>query len=164
MVCAFPFPWRRRLLRLAAAGAALAVVAGCAGTGSVSASVPFELRGATTVPTPGWIKAENSDRPGSVVYLAPRALLEVSDVQRATAQKDAVGRAILLLQFSPGGTARLMAGSRELVGRQLAAVVEGRVTNLTPVQGPLAVNSMALTGFKSFDDAARVAHLISSSR
>lgn len=158
------FPWRRRLLRLAAAGAALAIAAGCAGTGSVSASVLFELRGATTVPTPGWSKAENSDSPGSVVYLAPKALLEVTDVQRATAQQDAAGRAILLLQFSPSGTARLMAGSRELAGRQLAAVVEGRVTNLTPVQGPLAVNSMALTGFKSFDDAARVAHRISSQK
>lgn len=155
---------RRRLLGLAAAGVALAALAGCGSTGAISQSNPFELRGATTVPTQGWIKAENSDVPGSVVYLAPRALLDASDVQRATAQKDAAGRAILLLQFSPSGTARLIAGSRELVGRQIAAVVEGRVTNMATVQEPLTINTMALTGFKSFDEATRVVHQISSSR
>lgn len=156
--------WRRRLPGLVAAGAALVALAGCGSTGAISPATPFELRGATSVPTPGWSKAGNSDVPGSVVYLAPTALLDATDVQRATAQKDAAGRAILLLQFSPSGTARLTAGSRQLVGRQLAAVVEGRVTNVTAVQGPLTVNAMALTGFGSFDEAARVAHLISSSR
>ncbi|MBP0597812.1 preprotein translocase subunit SecD [Herbaspirillum sp. LeCh32-8] len=155
---------RRRTLALAAAGAALAILAGCAGSGALSKSSPFELRGATTVPTEGWVKAESSDIPGNVVYLSPKVIVTGADVQRATAQKDAAGRAILVVQFSPAGTARLTAGTRELIGRQLAAVVEGRVTNMASVQEPMTVNTMALTGFKSFDDATRVAHLISSPR
>lgn len=155
---------RRRALTLAIAASALLALAGCAGTGALSQSRTFELRGATTVPTDGWTKAENGDQPGSVVYLSPRMLVDASDVQRATAQKDAAGRAILILQFTPAGTAKLTAGTRELRGKQLAAVVEGRVTNMAMVQEPMTINTMALTGFKSFEDAARVAHLISSTR
>ncbi|KAF1041866.1 MAG: hypothetical protein GAK35_03045 [Herbaspirillum frisingense] len=158
------FSSRRRALLLAAGSAALLALAGCAGSGALSQATSFELRGATTAPTPGWIKAENSDLPGTVVYLSPEAVLDAGDVQRATAQKDAAGRAILVLQFSLAGTARLAAASRELMGRQLAAVIEGRVTNMASVQGPMTINTMALTGFKSFDDAARLAHQLSSSK
>ncbi|MCA1324688.1 SecDF P1 head subdomain-containing protein [Herbaspirillum sp. alder98] len=153
--------WRRAL----AAVAVLAVVAGCASSGDkLSATQPFELRGATTAATEGWIKAGSSDVPGTVVYLAPRAILGAADVERATVQKDAAGRSVLLLQFTPAGTARLTAGTRELVGRQLAAVVEGRVTNIAKVTEPMTINTMALTGFASFDDATRVAHAISARR
>lgn len=154
---------RRRVLALAAAGALVIAVAGCAGmgAGTGSPSQPFELRGASAAPVDGWIRADNSDAPGSAVWLAPRALVTAADVQRATAQKDAAGRAILLLQFTPEGSARLAAGTRELRGRQLAAVVEGRATNVATVQEPMGINTMALTGFRSLDEAARVAHRIS---
>lgn len=146
------------------AAAAVVALGGCAGAGAPSASQAFELRGASTTPADGWIKAENGDRPGSVVYLAPRALVGAADVQRASTQKDAAGHAILIVQFSPAGSARLAAGTRELRGRQLAAVVEGRVTNMASIEEPMMVNTMALTGFASFDDAARVAHRISSEK
>jgi preprotein translocase subunit SecD len=145
--------------------ATLALMAGCATSGDpLSASQPFELRGATTAPTEGWIKASSNDVPGAVVYLAPRAILGAADVERATVQKDAAGRSVLLVQFTPVGTARLTAGTRELVGRQLAAVVEGRVTNIARVTEAMTINTMALTGFASFDDATRVAHAISARR
>lgn len=166
MSAAFPilssFRNRRRTLLLAAAGVALVTLAGCAGTAAISQARPFELRGASTTPVQGWVKAENSDIPGSVVYLSPKVVLDASDVQRASAQKDAAGRAILIVQFSQAGTLRLAGGTRELVGRQLAAVVEGRVTNMASVQEAMTINTMALTGFKNFEDATRVAHLISS--
>ncbi|WDZ94945.1 preprotein translocase subunit SecD [Herbaspirillum sp. WKF16] len=149
---------------LLAAAAALVALAGCAGTGAPAPSQAFELRGASTAPAEGWTRAENSDIPGSVVYLAPRALVNAADVQRASAQKDAAGRAILIVQFSPAGSAKLAAGTRELRGRQLAAVVEGRVTNMATVQEPMTINTMALTGFASFDEATRVAHRISSGK
>jgi len=153
--------WRGAL----AAIAVLAVATGCASSGDkLSSAQPFELRGATTGVTEGWIKASSSDIPGGVVYLAPRAILGAADVERATVQKDAAGGSVLLLQFTPTGTARLTAGTRELVGRQLAAVVEGRVTNMARVSEPMTINTMALTGFASFDDATRVAHAISARR
>ncbi|WP_343653776.1 preprotein translocase subunit SecD [Herbaspirillum sp.] len=156
-------PRRRTLLLGAAAGAAL-VLAGCASSGMQGSAAPssstlFELRGATTVPTQGWIKAQISDPPGGDIYLAPRAALDASDVQRASAQKDAAGRAILVLQFSPVGTARLAAASREFMGRQLAAVLQGRVTNVARVEGPMTINTMALTGLPSFEEAVRLARL-----
>lgn len=153
--------WRSAL----AAVAVLAVMVGCASGGNQpSAAQAFELRGASTAPAEGWIKASSNDIPGMVVYLAPRAILGAADVERATVQKDAAGRSVLLLQFTPAGTARLTAGTRELVGRQLAAVVEGRVTNIAKVTEPMTINTMALTGFASFDDATRVAHAISARR
>ncbi|EJN09317.1 hypothetical protein [Herbaspirillum sp. YR522] len=153
--------WRGAL----AAVAALAVMAGCASGGDPRpASQTFELRGATTAPAEGWTRATSNDIPGMVVYLAPQPILGAADVERATVQKDAAGRSVLLLQFTPTGTARLTAGTRELVGRQLAAVVEGRVTNIAKVTEPMTINTMALTGFASFDDATRVAHAISARR
>jgi preprotein translocase subunit SecD len=162
------FSARRRTLLLGAAAGAVLVLAGCATGGAsgsadhgLSSSTLFELRGATTVPTQGWIKARLSEPPGGDIYLAPRAALDAGDVQRASAQKDAAGRAVLILQFSPTGTARLAAASRELMGRQLAAVLEGRVTNVASVQGPMTINTMALTGLSSFEDAVRLANLLS---
>lgn len=146
--------------RAIAGALALASLAACSGTGGLSSSKSFELRGATEEAVSGWTKSTNSDMPGSVIYLSPNAIVTAADVQRANAQKDAAGRAILLLQFSPSGTARLTAGSRELVGRQIAVVIDGRVTNVAKVQGPMTVNTMAVTGFSSLEQAADVAHRI----
>lgn len=156
-------PGQRRLaLRALGALAVLGAVGGlsaCASSGGVASSNPFELRGATTVATPGWIKSTTSD--GDTIYLAPQPILGAGDVQRATVQKDATGRAVLLVQFSPAATLKLTAGTRALIGRQLAAVVQGRVTNLARVTEPMSINTMALTGFASFDEATQVAHQLS---
>lgn len=157
----------QRLGRMTLPAALLVLAAGlaaCSSTGSVASKSPFELRGATMTQTEGWTKTTNSDVPGSVLYLSPKIVVNASDIQRATAQKDAAGNAILLVQFTPEGSLRLNAGTRDLVGKQLAVVLDGKVMNVAMVQAPLSSNSMALTGFKSFDDAVQAAHLISTSK
>ncbi|MFJ3058336.1 SecDF P1 head subdomain-containing protein [Herbaspirillum sp. NPDC087042] len=161
MSCGLPAAPRRRQLLIAGAATLVLALAGCASSGGLSSSSLFELRGATTVPTQGWIKVRNPQSPGGDLYLAPRAALDASDVQRATAQKDAAGRAVLVLQFSPVGTLRLAAASRELQGKQLAALLEGQVVNVVSVQGNMSINTMALTGLASFEDAVRLAHQLS---
>lgn len=158
----------RRALAGAIALAPVALLTACASggmsSGTASSSRLFELRVATTVPTAGWIRSDNAGVPGAVVYLSPQPILGAGDVTRATAQKNAAGQAVLVMQFSPAGTARLTAATRELVGRQLAALVEGRVTNMATVQAPMTINTMALTGFPSLEEAARVAHGLSAGK
>lgn len=154
----------RRQLLLAGAGAALLVLAGCATGNGASGAGHFALRGASTVASPGWSKIANPLPAGGDLYLAPGNVLDASDVVRANAQKDAIGRAVLVLQFSPAGTARLAAASRELQGRQLAALVDGRVVSLYPVQGVMSINTLAVTGLSSYDEAVRLVQQLSPQR
>lgn len=126
-------------------------------TGYSQSSTRFEIHAASLTESADWQKAALLDDPGTTVYVAPEVLLDNGDVALADAKKDLGGQVFIIIQMTPAGTARMGLASRVLLRQRMAVMINGEVLTAPVVSAPLSGNRFAITGFKSFEDAQRIA-------
>jgi hypothetical protein len=83
------------------------------------------------------------------------------DIDRVSGGKDSEGRPVLDIQLSPAGGAKLIKSTNELIGRQIALVLDGRtVLSVALVQSGLG-DRIEMTGNFTSEDITRMLDAIS---
>jgi len=131
-------------------------LAACA-TGHSQSTVRFEIHAGSLTESADWQKARLLDDPGTRIYIAPEVLLDNADVALAEAKKDLGGQVLIIIQMTPAGTARMAMASRVLLRQRMAVMIDGEVVTAPVVSAPLSGNRFAITGFKSLEEAQRIA-------
>ncbi|WP_437882552.1 SecDF P1 head subdomain-containing protein [Pseudomonas sp. LRF_L74] len=114
------------------------------------------LHRAATSDHPGWIRMsyERSELP---YWVEPRARLDEYDLDSAEALFDESGQPVVLLTFNPEGRNDLERLTRGELGQPLAILVDGQLRLAPLVEAPIDDGRIVISGFRSAEEALRLA-------
>ncbi|MFL9923296.1 hypothetical protein PQR62_03395 [Herbaspirillum lusitanum] len=109
---------------------------------------PFEIHAASRDAQAGWIPLK--DEQGVRVYLAPEAIVAAGHVLIAKMSADEAGESSIDIKLTPEGKERLQTYSKEMIGKELAVLIDGELVAVSTIQselgGVLRVPGMATPG------------------
>jgi preprotein translocase subunit SecD len=105
------------------------------------------------------------ERTGETVLLASQPDLTEDHIGWAASEVDRVaGQPYILLHFTPLGTDKLATLTRGNIGKRLAVFVDGRIISTPMIQGVIDDGRVTIRGFKTIDEARRVARFLARRR
>ena len=154
-------------MRLAATVGLVLIAAACAPTSTVPPANPTANPVSVTIhlihesPGEGLIEWK-VERTGEILLLSPKPDLTHRDISWAALQLDYIKRrAYVLVHFSPVGREKLATLTRQNIGKRLAILVDGKVLSTPLIQSEVRDGRATIQGFRSFDEAQRVADSLS---
>lgn len=132
-----------------------------------SSSVPmndnmtFSVQAASVNSQPKWSKKTVASSAKSL-YVQPKVVLAKSDIVKATAQKDALGSPMVIIQLTPMGRLQLQAATQSANDHSLAVLVNDYVVSV--IDGSHSANgaSLAILNLPSMELAAYIAQHLSN--
>lgn len=99
----------------------------------------FSVQAASAVSKAGWSKKTVSGSDQSL-YVESKIILDRSDIVKATAQKDALGKPMVIIQLSPMARLKIQAAAQNAHEQSLAVLVNDYIVSIIdgthPVNGP----------------------------
>ena len=108
-----------------------------------SATARIELRVVGAPGEPGYLLTGSSH--GAPVHLAPTPFATTADVAGIGKAVDSSGQATIQVDFKPQSSERIEDFTHDMVGRQIAILVDGEVVSTATLAGPFG-DSMQITG------------------
>lgn len=109
---------------------------------------PFEIRLAYSAAIKGTVPMKLPDR-DEVVHVVSEAGLTIKEIQQASASTDQYGRPSIEIILTKEGFEKMLAFTKENVGKQAAIFIDGKLLMAPSIDGPVKDGKLMITGVLS---------------